>query len=153
SSDQDRITSPLAVQVRRRLSHQPQRPGDDTLEYLGHRLVIAAYGGVDRPDVVFLLRPADSAEIQSRQTSLQSHQDREQSTATSIPFTKRVNQDEFRMHYGQCRCLLAHVVEPAWSVIAQRAALELAHQFRYLSGRREHELPFRQVHLSIFTSP
>jgi hypothetical protein len=59
---------------------------------------------------------------------LQSHQDREQSTATPIPFAKWMYQDEFGVYHGQGGRQLVLALKPAGCVLTQRPASEFMHQ-------------------------
>lgn len=83
---------------------------------------------MDRGDVRRLSAARHWTEIQWRQTRLQSHQHRQQPRQSAISVAERMDQDQFRMHFGQClgdrriRRIAARCLPP------KRIALEAGHE-------------------------
>src|SRR5438876_8800492 len=64
-----------------------------------------------------------------------------------------MDQDELSMHDRERCCLLLRRAHPARRVLAQRPSLKLPHQPWYLCGGCKHELPFGDIHASVFAGP
>src|SRR5438445_4513016 len=108
---------------------------------------------MDCSDVPLFFGAAYAGEIQRRQVRLKGHEGRKHASTMSVTFSKRMDQDQFRMHDSQGFLLLLDHIRVAWRVLAQRPSRELLHESRNFRRSGEWKSGLGDVDVAVLTGP